>query len=111
MGVAALPPLTPRQTAGDRGLVLIAPPPAVRRAPGGMLWARKASAGLHERTSGHVAYHMYRDTQGRWRWRLVSADGRLLALAGAGYASESECSAAIDLVKGSAASAPVHKKP
>lgn len=55
-----------------------------------------------------MTYYMYRDTNNQWRWRLVAANNRTIASSGEGYRNESDCLAAIDLVKGSS-SAPVRK--
>lgn len=48
-----------------------------------------------------MQYHMYRDAQNQWRWRLVAGNNRIIATSGEGYYNESDCLAAINLVKGS----------
>lgn len=48
-----------------------------------------------------MVYHMYRDVQNQWRWRLVAANNRIIANSGEGYYNESDCLHAINLVKGS----------
>jgi uncharacterized protein YegP (UPF0339 family) len=56
-----------------------------------------------------MAYYMYKDASGYWRWRLRSSNGRTIADSGEGYHNESDCLAAINLVKASGA-APVYKQ-
>jgi uncharacterized protein YegP (UPF0339 family) len=45
-----------------------------------------------------MAYHMYRDVNGQWRWRLVAANNRIIANSGEGYYNEMDCLRAINLV-------------
>lgn len=54
-----------------------------------------------------MAYYVYRDSQGYWRWRLKATNGRIIADSGEGYANKADCLAGITLVKGSSA-APVY---
>jgi len=56
-----------------------------------------------------MTYEYYEDHKNEWRWRLVAANGRVLADSGEGYKSEQECLDDIDRVKKSA-HAPVKKK-
>jgi uncharacterized protein YegP (UPF0339 family) len=46
-------------------------------------------------------YVYYKHAKGEWRWRLKAANGRIIADSGEGYATERECLADIDRVKGS----------
>ena len=66
---------------------------------------RPAGEGLRVRAAERrvtlVAYWMYRDPQGMWRWRLLAANNRNIANSGEGYHNESDCLQAIQLVKGS----------
>lgn len=48
-----------------------------------------------------MRYEIYRDTDGEWRWRHVTADGEVIAVAGVGYENEADCMAAILIIKGS----------
>lgn len=48
-----------------------------------------------------MAYYMYRDAQGYWRWNLVATNGRKVADSGEGYHNKQDCRYAIDIVKGS----------
>ena len=59
-------------------------------------------------TNAAMAYYMYKDAGAYWRWRLKASNGRIIADSGEGYANESDCLAAINLVKGSGG-APVYK--
>ncbi len=55
-----------------------------------------------------MAYHMYKDAQGLWRWRLLAGNTRIIANSGENYHNKQDCRAAIDLVKGSG-DAPVYE--
>ncbi|MBY0559710.1 DUF1508 domain-containing protein [Hyphomicrobium sp.] len=55
-----------------------------------------------------MAYYVYKDTGGYWRWRLVANNNKIIANSGEGYWNKSDCIHAIDLVKGSY-SAPVYE--
>lgn len=55
-----------------------------------------------------MAYYVYKDTAGYWRWRLVAANNRIIATSGESYHNKADCVSAISLVKGSA-SAPVYE--
>jgi uncharacterized protein YegP (UPF0339 family) len=46
-------------------------------------------------------YEVYKDNSGKWRWRLVAANSRIIATSGEGYTNHSDCLDAIDLVKSS----------
>jgi uncharacterized protein YegP (UPF0339 family) len=54
-----------------------------------------------------MAYYVYRDSQGQWRWRLVAGNREIIAVSSEGYVSKQNCLHAIDLVK-SSSSAPVY---
>ena len=53
-----------------------------------------------------LAYQIFKDAKGEWRWRLIAANGKRIAGSGEGYKSKSACIAAIELVKKSG-SAPI----
>lgn len=55
-----------------------------------------------------LVYHMYRDVQLQWRWRLLAGNNRIIAVSGEGYISRVHCEHAIRLVKFSAP-APVYQ--
>ena len=55
-----------------------------------------------------MEYHIYKDTNGQWRWYLQAANNRKIANAGEGYYNKADCQSAIQLVKGSAA-APIRE--
>jgi uncharacterized protein YegP (UPF0339 family) len=48
-----------------------------------------------------MAYYVYKDSQGHWRWRLLAANNRNIANSGEGYGNKQDCLHAIGLVKGS----------
>ena len=57
-----------------------------------------------------MTYEYYKDKKGEWRWRLVAANGRILADSGEGYKSEKECKDDINRVKNSKDAPVVQKK-
>jgi uncharacterized protein len=61
------------------------------------------------RKEQQMKYIMYKDTTGQWRWRLVAANGRIIANSGESYANKQDCIAAIALVKTSG-NAPVQEQ-
>lgn len=54
-------------------------------------------------------FKVYRDDEGRWRWRAQSANGRILADSGQGYDSPSAARKAVERIKVKALSAPVEE--
>lgn len=55
---------------------------------------------LEERTEpSSLSFHMFKDAEGRWRWRLVDATGKLVASSGHGYKTRKECMSAIAQVR------------
>jgi uncharacterized protein len=56
-----------------------------------------------------MAYYVYRDLQGFWRWRLRAANNRTIADSGESYHNKQDCHSAIQLVKGSSAT-PVYEE-
>jgi uncharacterized protein YegP (UPF0339 family) len=56
-----------------------------------------------------MAYWMYTDVNGHWRWRLVAANNRIIANSGEGYFNKADCRSAIYLVQGSS-SAPIYEQ-
>jgi len=49
-----------------------------------------------------MTYHVYEDADGGWRWQLVAANGKVLAVSGESYAQKIDCLDAISLVQHSA---------
>jgi len=48
-----------------------------------------------------MAYYIYKDVNGYWRWRLMAGNNRIIANSGEGYHNKVDCLAAINLVKNS----------
>ena len=48
-----------------------------------------------------MAYYIYKDQAGQWRWYLQAANHRKIANSGEGYFNRADCLAAVNLVKGS----------
>ena len=44
-------------------------------------------------------FMMYQDAEKLWRWRLVAANGKIMADSGEGYASKGNCKKAIIRIK------------
>jgi uncharacterized protein len=57
-------------------------------------------------TSAHLSYQIFKDRSGAWRWRLMTAQGKVIASSGEGYETKLACLATIELVKQSG-SAPI----
>ncbi len=48
-----------------------------------------------------MAYYIYKDQQGYWRWRLLAANNRTVADSAESYYNWQDCLHGIELVKGS----------
>lgn len=55
-------------------------------------------------------FQIYTDKKGEFRWRLLAANGKIIADSAEGYDKKSDCQHGIDLVKRDAPSAPVEEK-
>jgi uncharacterized protein YegP (UPF0339 family) len=55
-----------------------------------------------------MAFYIYVDKQGYWRWYLLAGNNRKIADSGEGYYNKADCLHGIDLVKG-AYSAPIYE--
>lgn len=55
-------------------------------------------------------YSVYRDIATQWRWRLVAANGKIVANSGEGYYNKSDCYHAIGLVVGTSSQTPVYEE-
>jgi uncharacterized protein YegP (UPF0339 family) len=56
-----------------------------------------------------MKYYIYRDNQSYWRWELLAANNRTVAVSSESYYNKADCQAAIDLVK-SSYGAPVYER-
>ncbi len=54
-------------------------------------------------------YTIYKDTANQWRWQLVAANYKIIAVSSESYWNKQDCMAAIDLVKASG-NAPVYER-
>jgi len=60
----------------------------------------------------NATFEVYEDRAGQWRWRLVHANGNIIADSGEGYASRQKCRQGLTSVKENAADADVvHVEP
>jgi uncharacterized protein YegP (UPF0339 family) len=69
---------------------------------------RRRLQGASPDMEGLMAYYVYRDSQGLYRWRLLAGNNRTIADSGESYHNRQDCLAAIQLVKSSSA-APVQQ--
>jgi uncharacterized protein YegP (UPF0339 family) len=56
-----------------------------------------------------MVYWIYKDLVGQWRWRLVAANNKIIAVSSEAYWHKSDCQHSIDLVK-SSSNAPVYEQ-
>jgi hypothetical protein len=54
-------------------------------------------------------YEVYKDGSGGFRWRLKSANGKVVATSGEGYKAKADCLNGIDLIKRGASAAPIEE--
>lgn len=54
-----------------------------------------------------MRFVVYQDAAGEWRWRLVAANGQVIATSGEGYTRKADAERAVDTVRGGAAVARV----
>ena len=55
-----------------------------------------------------MRYEIYRDVRKKWRWRLRSANHKIIAVSSESYVNKSDCLHSIDLAK-SSSNAPVNE--
>lgn len=55
-----------------------------------------------------MAYYLYKDASGYWRWRFKAANNRIIADSGESYHNKTDAIWAINLVRGSG-SAPIYE--
>ena len=46
-----------------------------------------------------MKFHVYKDRRNEYRWRLIAANGKVIADSGEGYSSKQSCKDGIELVK------------
>lgn len=56
-----------------------------------------------------ATFELYEDAGGKWRWRLVHANGNIIADSGQGYSSKRRARRGIESVKTNATDAPVEE--
>jgi uncharacterized protein YegP (UPF0339 family) len=54
---------------------------------------------LDDGDAARLTFEVYKDKKSEWRWRLRSADGKIIASSAEGYKSRKACLAAIALVR------------
>lgn len=54
-----------------------------------------------------MKFHIYKDSTGQFRWRLVAANNRTIADSGESYWNKTDCEAAIGLVRSTNTLTPV----
>lgn len=54
-----------------------------------------------------MKFVLYRDVSKEYRWRLVAANGNIVADSGEGYKNKADCAATIESIKKAVAEAPI----
>lgn len=54
-----------------------------------------------------MRFEIYKDKAGQFRWRLVAANGRIIADSAESYWNKGDCVSAVSAIKAGAAAAPV----
>ncbi len=67
--------------------------------------AMLGAAGSATAIAAELQFVLYKDNGGKFRWRLVSANGKTIATPGQGYASKQSCLNSIDVIRQGAAGA------
>ena len=57
-----------------------------------------------------MKFIQYRDIGGQWRWRLVAANGKVIANSGEGYHNEADCNHAVALVMDTSRQTPYQRE-
>jgi uncharacterized protein YegP (UPF0339 family) len=55
-------------------------------------------------------FHIYKDSQGLWRWRLTAANHKIIADSAEAYYNKQDCLHAINLIKQNASTIPVYEQ-
>ena len=55
-----------------------------------------------EKATSSTTYQIFVDASGGWRWRLIAANGRILASSGEAYKSKKSCLASVSRVRSAA---------
>ena len=69
-----------------------------------------ARADVIERESADIRFEVYPDSRGKFRWRLMSANNKVIATSSQGYVAKADCKSAIEFVKREAAAAIVQER-
>jgi uncharacterized protein YegP (UPF0339 family) len=56
-----------------------------------------------------MAFHIYQDASGQWRWYLLSEHHRRIATSAEGYARKSDCLAAVRAILATNPQTPVYE--
>jgi len=59
--------------------------------------------------SDSTRFELYRDTDGKWRWRFVHRNGNILADSGEGYSRKTDAKQGIETIKQHGPEAPVEE--
>jgi uncharacterized protein len=54
-----------------------------------------------------MSFHIYKDSSGNYRWRLIASNGRNVASSGESFSSKSAARTSAENVKSNAGSAPI----
>ncbi|MBM4067892.1 MAG: DUF1508 domain-containing protein [Planctomycetes bacterium] len=53
----------------------------------------------HAQGKGSLKFEVYKDAKEEFRWRLKSANGKIIATGGQGYAAKADCKRGIEILK------------
>jgi hypothetical protein len=59
------------------------------------------------RAAAGMAFEIYKDAKGEFRWRLKASNGQIVATGGQGYSAKADCKHAIESIQKNAATATV----
>jgi uncharacterized protein YegP (UPF0339 family) len=57
-----------------------------------------------------MKFYIFKDSQGYWRWHLMSANNKIVADSAEGYVNEHDCLVGIGLVMDTNRNTPVYKR-
>ena len=64
-----------------------------------MCLAKPEKSIASKKSRNEISFEMFKDSRGKWRWRLTTTTGKSIAASGEGYKNKKDCLSAIDLVR------------
>lgn len=75
-----------------------------------MQWPESGGEVETNTEASKATFDLYEDSAGEWRWRLVHANGNIIADGGEGYASKQKAKQGLQSVKQNARGAPIEEQ-